>query len=344
MAALSAAPLGKGVGAVGGAGGVGAGVGAPFAMAPVEAVGSGRRGGKGKGRRGRWSAGAPGGAGRGAGAGGVAGVAAPGALGGIAIDPLIGRRVKTRWVEEGGGSRFYEAVITDVRPEDGMYSLVYELNTPNESFEWVDLNLEDIIWVEGPPVLDFIRPPTVPLPTTAVAAAAAPAAAPAAIMAAVGDKEGKKAAAAAATAAAAARMALAVPPAAAPRALGKPSAAAAAAGAAGGAGAGGGAGVGAGGGVGASYYGNVAGVTAGGGPGGRGEGEGGEGVAGWLRRVASLPPLVEILKVSNCEFRRWVFEGGYSKVDFFMVSVLRPLKSGEPFASCGDSSGERFEL
>ncbi|CAI5471782.1 unnamed protein product [Closterium sp. Yama58-4] len=75
------------------------------------------------------------------GAGGVAGAAAPGALGGIAIDPLIGRRVKTRWVEEGGGSRFYEAVITDVRPEDGMYSLVYELNTPNESFEWVDLNM-----------------------------------------------------------------------------------------------------------------------------------------------------------------------------------------------------------
>ena len=51
-------------------------------------------------------------------------------------DPLIGRRVMTRWPDD---NNFYEAIITDYSAVDGRHALVYDMNTPNETWEWVDL-------------------------------------------------------------------------------------------------------------------------------------------------------------------------------------------------------------
>ncbi|CAA2996167.1 Hypothetical predicted protein [Olea europaea subsp. europaea] len=68
-------------------------------------------------------------------------------------DLLIGRRVMTRWPED---NNFYEAVITDYNPEDGRHSLVYDINTPNATLEWVHLKeipQGDIRWVGNDPVI-----------------------------------------------------------------------------------------------------------------------------------------------------------------------------------------------
>ncbi|KAJ3698330.1 hypothetical protein LUZ61_002035 [Rhynchospora tenuis] len=61
-------------------------------------------------------------------------------------DPLIGRKVLTRWPED---NNFYEAVITDYNPVEGRHALVYDMNTPDETWEWVNLkeiSPEDIRW------------------------------------------------------------------------------------------------------------------------------------------------------------------------------------------------------
>ncbi|GLT96172.1 hypothetical protein SLE2022_138150 [Rubroshorea leprosula] len=52
------------------------------------------------------------------------------------IHPLVGRKVWTRWPED---NNFYEAVITDYNHADGWHALVYDINSPNETWEWVDL-------------------------------------------------------------------------------------------------------------------------------------------------------------------------------------------------------------
>lgn len=51
-------------------------------------------------------------------------------------DPLVGRKVMTRWPED---NNFYEAVITDYNPNEGRHLLVYDINTNNETWEWVNL-------------------------------------------------------------------------------------------------------------------------------------------------------------------------------------------------------------
>lgn len=59
---------------------------------------------------------------------------------------LIGRKVMTRWPDD---RNFYEAVITDYNPLDGRHALVYDINTANETWEWVNLEEipdEDIQW------------------------------------------------------------------------------------------------------------------------------------------------------------------------------------------------------
>ncbi|KAE8660321.1 Protein EMSY-LIKE 3 [Hibiscus syriacus] len=61
-------------------------------------------------------------------------------------DPLIGRKVWTRWPED---NHFYEAVITDYNRVEGRHALVYDINTANETWEWVNLkeiSPEDIRW------------------------------------------------------------------------------------------------------------------------------------------------------------------------------------------------------
>ncbi|KAJ6799904.1 protein EMSY-LIKE 3-like isoform X1 [Iris pallida] len=61
-------------------------------------------------------------------------------------DPLIGRKVMTRWPED---NSFYEAVITEYNPKEGVHLLVYDINTTNETWEWVNLkeiSPKDIQW------------------------------------------------------------------------------------------------------------------------------------------------------------------------------------------------------
>lgn len=63
-------------------------------------------------------------------------------------DQLVGRKVLTRWPDD---NHFYEAVITRYNASDGRHALVYGINTPDESFEWVNLMeipSEDIRWVD----------------------------------------------------------------------------------------------------------------------------------------------------------------------------------------------------
>ncbi|KAG8049539.1 hypothetical protein GUJ93_ZPchr0009g415 [Zizania palustris] len=62
------------------------------------------------------------------------------------INPLINRKVMSRWPED---NSFYEATITDYNPKMDLYALAYDMNTANESWEWVDLKQmgpEDIRW------------------------------------------------------------------------------------------------------------------------------------------------------------------------------------------------------
>ncbi|CAN8256506.1 unnamed protein product [Cochlearia groenlandica] len=51
-------------------------------------------------------------------------------------DPFVGRKVWTKWPED---NHFYEAVITDYNPAEGLHALVYDINSGNETWEWVNL-------------------------------------------------------------------------------------------------------------------------------------------------------------------------------------------------------------
>ncbi|XP_052193491.1 protein EMSY-LIKE 3-like isoform X2 [Diospyros lotus] len=65
---------------------------------------------------------------------------------GASFDPLIGRKVRTRWPDD---NNFYEAVITDYNAVEGCHALVYDAGTANETWEWVNLaeiSPEDIQW------------------------------------------------------------------------------------------------------------------------------------------------------------------------------------------------------
>ncbi|RID42219.1 hypothetical protein BRARA_J02126 [Brassica rapa] len=71
----------------------------------------------------------------------IAGRPQPGALGHEpgetgSLDPLIGKKVWTKWPED---NNFYEAVITDYNAVEGRHALVYDMNTGNETWEWVNL-------------------------------------------------------------------------------------------------------------------------------------------------------------------------------------------------------------
>ncbi|KAJ3693166.1 hypothetical protein LUZ60_008646 [Juncus effusus] len=61
-------------------------------------------------------------------------------------DPLIGRKIRMRWPQD---NEFYEAVITNFNPAEGLHEVVYDINTPNETWEWLNLkeiSPEDIRW------------------------------------------------------------------------------------------------------------------------------------------------------------------------------------------------------
>ena len=53
---------------------------------------------------------------------------------------LVGRLVQRFWPEEGG---WFDAIITDYRPTANEHCLTYEINTPNETFEWADISQFD---------------------------------------------------------------------------------------------------------------------------------------------------------------------------------------------------------
>ncbi|KAL3698196.1 hypothetical protein R1sor_012272 [Riccia sorocarpa] len=81
------------------------------------------------------------------------------------VDSFIGRKVKTRWPED---NTFYEAVITDYDPDKGKHALVYDMGTPQETWEWVNLkemSKGDMKWVEGPPV-SLVNKPSGPPAST----------------------------------------------------------------------------------------------------------------------------------------------------------------------------------
>ncbi|TVU06578.1 hypothetical protein EJB05_49799, partial [Eragrostis curvula] len=72
---------------------------------------------------------------------------------GVPVNPLIGRKVMTRWPDD---NSFYEAVITDYNANEDRYALVYDIDTAHETWEWVDLKEmgpEDIKWEDGDPGL-----------------------------------------------------------------------------------------------------------------------------------------------------------------------------------------------
>ncbi|KAK6925700.1 ENT domain [Dillenia turbinata] len=79
------------------------------------------------------------------------GFAAHGIAAVATIDPLIGRKVMTRWPED---NNFYEATITDYNPVEGLHALVYDMNTADETWEWVNLkeiSRNDIRWEDEDP-------------------------------------------------------------------------------------------------------------------------------------------------------------------------------------------------
>lgn len=65
------------------------------------------------------------------------------------MDPLIGKKVRTRWPDD---NNFYEAVITDYNPVEGRHALVYDIGSAKETWEWINLSEqispEDIQWVD----------------------------------------------------------------------------------------------------------------------------------------------------------------------------------------------------
>ncbi|XP_048236180.1 protein EMSY-LIKE 1 isoform X3 [Ricinus communis] len=70
-------------------------------------------------------------------------------------NPLIGRKVWTRWPED---NSFYEAEIIDYNPTEGLHALVYDKSTASETWEWVDLkeiSPEDIQWVDEDPGISY---------------------------------------------------------------------------------------------------------------------------------------------------------------------------------------------
>ncbi|XP_034892385.1 protein EMSY-LIKE 3 isoform X1 [Populus alba] len=77
---------------------------------------------------------------------GRAQVANHGSSGAFAANDLIGKKVWTQWPED---NHFYEAVITDYNAVEGRHALVYDINTGDETWEWVNLKEippEDIRW------------------------------------------------------------------------------------------------------------------------------------------------------------------------------------------------------
>ena len=70
----------------------------------------------------------------------------------MVVNELICRRVQRFWPDEGG---WFDAIVTDYRPVTNEHCLTYEINTPNETFEWANVSsfdAKEFKLVEGDPV------------------------------------------------------------------------------------------------------------------------------------------------------------------------------------------------
>eukprot|EP00897_Mesotaenium_endlicherianum_P010665 jgi/Mesen1/9627/ME000669S09066 len=73
------------------------------------------------------------------------------------INPLVGKRLKMVW-NENGTQKWYDGVVSDYNPAKGEHSIIYDFGTDHESFEWVNLDEvpeDELMWVEGPPMVDL---------------------------------------------------------------------------------------------------------------------------------------------------------------------------------------------
>ncbi|KAL3599755.1 hypothetical protein D5086_007673 [Populus alba] len=84
---------------------------------------------------------------------GRAQVANHGSSGAFAANDLIGKKVWTQWPED---NHFYEAVITDYNAVEGRHALVYDINTGDETWEWVNLKeVEKVFGASHPDPLEI---------------------------------------------------------------------------------------------------------------------------------------------------------------------------------------------
>jgi len=58
----------------------------------------------------------------------------------LVVNDLLCKRVQRFWEDEGG---WFDAIITDYRPTTNEHCLTYEINTPNETFEWANVSTFD---------------------------------------------------------------------------------------------------------------------------------------------------------------------------------------------------------
>ncbi|KAG6550111.1 hypothetical protein Mapa_008067 [Marchantia paleacea] len=66
--------------------------------------------------------------------------------------PSMGQKVQRLWPED---KKLYDAVIVGYDEESGKHALAYDIRTPQQTIEWVDLKAiskGDVKYVEGPPV------------------------------------------------------------------------------------------------------------------------------------------------------------------------------------------------
>ena len=61
----------------------------------------------------------------------------PAQLEAMGVNELICKKVKRFWPSEGG---WFDCIITDYNTETKQHCLTYEINTPNESYEWADIS------------------------------------------------------------------------------------------------------------------------------------------------------------------------------------------------------------
>ena len=83
----------------------------------------------------------------------------------IEIDKHVGRQLRIRWPADG---TFYDAVVTDYDHSKKLHVLVYDIDMPTETWEWVDLlgmDRKDLKWKDSTPtLLEGKAPPPTRMP------------------------------------------------------------------------------------------------------------------------------------------------------------------------------------